>query len=35
MVQIVEADSIANHVVIGEILPDPTGGDMGNEWVEL
>ena len=35
MVQVVGADSIANHVVISEIIPDPAGTDVEHEWVEL
>ncbi len=35
MVQVVGGDSIADHVVISEIIPDPAGTDEGHEWVEL
>ena len=31
----VGAGSIANHVVISEVLPNPVGPDDGYEWIEL
>jgi 2',3'-cyclic-nucleotide 2'-phosphodiesterase/3'-nucleotidase/5'-nucleotidase len=31
----VGAGSIADHVVISEVLPNPVGSDIGKEWIEL